>query len=340
MKKVTFFIFILALSVSFLSLKKYRSLGLITLQSNQRTLNGVDYKQAFDMIKTFTGKKAYKKDIGVKSVTAWFSNTDIQTMRSALEGEKGKVDGVRFYLGAVSKNNTKLKIKIFLVMTAEKKPKPIATKMNTIHDDYPSESSLLTGELGLYYDHMADQLSQKGGLLYGDSKPIMSENCTNQSVHRMNNDDTYYFVQERDDKPDTRPQPVRICDRSGYNTKSEWYDICFISSLFDAILNSQNKLDGLRVYLAEGHQANYTANRDVFILVPTHAADSNHEDDFKCLYISPSSLCTLQNPRPFRNPDKAATELLREFRFRYFSRNRTFMDGGYDNGELCPTHCP
>ena len=288
------------------------------------------------MIGDFQSNDTYTLDIGAKSVSAWFSKTDVQTMRKVLDSEAPAIDGVRLYFGAVSKNGTQFKIKILLIPTKLKNLAPIPPDPKSIHGDYGLGSPLLTTELGSTLDHKASEVFQAGGLLYGDGPPPMGTGCTNTSLHRITNHDTYTWVQKRDDKEDLRVPAIRSCDQSGYNTESEWFDICFISSLFDAVLDDNNNLDGLRIYLGEGFKLKYNKDRDVFIFVPTHTNGINHDDDFSCIKLLPSSLCVFPNDNPLH---KTKEYEIRDFNHRYFAPNHTYMEGGYDKGELCPNTC-
>ena len=159
--------------------------------------------------------------------------------------------------------------------------------------------------------------------------------CKKRSVHKMNDSDTYNWVQRRHDVKDTREQSRR--DTLAYNTKSEWFDICFISSLFQAITSADNNLDGLRIYLGNGLKGQDGLAHDVFILVPTHTKGQKHRDDFSCLKLIPTSLCCPDCQPLYKRENWI--KLVKWFNHKYFKSGHSFASGGYDNGELCPNNC-
>src|SRR6185437_5134178 len=101
---------------------------------NCTTLNGVDYRQATKMMNDYHCD--HPGDSDPKSASVWFTRGQVDTMRRVLLEQKGAIDGVRFYLGEKSKNGTKLEIKILLITTKEKNPKPLPADDNSIHEDY------------------------------------------------------------------------------------------------------------------------------------------------------------------------------------------------------------
>src|SRR5471030_1720711 len=112
MKKLAIGICIIAITAAFLPARHAKSLRTFSKAPGDNTLNGVDYDSAIGMIKNFENDSA--SDIGLKSACAWFNKAEIQKMQTVLTSQMNIVDGVRFYLGEVSKTGTKLQIEILL----------------------------------------------------------------------------------------------------------------------------------------------------------------------------------------------------------------------------------
>jgi hypothetical protein len=335
MKKLLFGLCIIAITAAFFPARQNKFIKPLFNSPGDKTLNGVDYDTAINMIKNF--EKDSASDIGLKSVCAWFNKAEIQKMQTVLTNQMNTVDGVRFYLGEASKTGTKLQIEILLLATKTKAPGQVTDRHTSTHGDYPLQDNSLATGLGQYYSNSFEALSD-GGLLYSYNKPTMGNVCTDPNVHLLDDSDTYYWVQKREDIDDPRPNRR---DKSAYNTEGEWFDACFISTLFDAILKDSNNLDGLRVYLGKGRPHGLTNDRDIVILVPTHpdVNDANvHNDDYICLQLIPTDLCTPIGGH-FKRAKLSKAELLRLFNAKYLKPNASLMAGGYDNGELCPDVC-
>ncbi|MDB5123933.1 MAG: hypothetical protein JWP94_2062 [Mucilaginibacter sp.] len=308
----------------------------------QKTLNGYDRQRALGMISNFKGR--YAKDYGLKSISAWYSKADIQNMLDLLtkEGNDPNIltDGVRFYFGSeTAPGTTKLDVKILLVSTMAKTP--VAPDHTSQHGDYYDHTANYLGSANVTGDAMQDaagHVFQNRGLLYGSQSPIPNVKCPNPDAHLILGNDAYNWVQRRHDKDDNGIPPLR--DKSAYNTESEWFDICFISSLFSAVVNPNNNLDGIRVYLGNGRKVKNQppTKRDVFILVPTRAKGSYHQDAYDCLNIVPTSLCALNIGGRFLKTKLTPVQLKLRFKSKYFV-TPYFLDAGYDIGELCPSIC-
>lgn len=341
MKKVVIGILTLLITASFYQGYK-KVLSTSRQASVKKTLNGYDYQRALDMISNF--KKRYTNDHGLKSISAWYSKADIQNMLDLLtkEGNDTNIltDGVRFYFGSeTALGTTKLDVKILLVSTKAKTP--VAPNNTSLHGDYYDHADTYFGSANVTGDAMqnaAAQMLQNGGLLYNAQSPIPNVTCLNPDAHLILGNDAYNWVQRRHDKDDNGIPPLR--DKSAYNTESEWFDICFISSLFSTVVNPNNNFDGIRVYLGNGRKIKNQplTKRDVFILVPTRAKDSYHQDAYDCLNLVRNSLCDLHIGGRFLKTKLTPVQLNLRFKSKYFV-TPYFLDAGYDIGELCPSIC-
>jgi hypothetical protein len=153
----------------------------------------------------------------------------------------------------------------------------------------------------------------------------------------VDNDEAYKWVQERHDtKYQGQASSPPIRNAAAYNTESEWFDICFISSLFTKIVND-TQFTGLRIYSGKGFPYN-GEEKDVFILVPTYANGRLNQDYYGCLNLTYSTPCNV----PLRDSltHKKLTLLQRQELFnKNYRVSGNYMTGGYDKGELCPTVC-
>jgi hypothetical protein len=301
----------------------------------QKTLNGYDQAVAQQMIANFAAN--YLADNNPKSATDWYSITDLTNIYNLLTSET-LADGVRFYFGcdAPAPGTTALTLTIFLVSTQYRSQ---VTGTQSQHADYYNHTAayLNNGPFGSPANDTAAASLAAGALLYGANVPT-NVGCQNPSQHYLDTSIVYPWVQRR---CETNNAP----DASPLNTRAEWFQVCFISALFYSIINAPVSygFDGLRVYLGKGYQENGAGDlRDVVILVPTKGdGHGNHIDYNGCLedlletpFCSDASVMTPTTEAQQHRVKETA-------RFRTAIRAKSFWEGGgYDNGELCPTHCP
>jgi len=285
-------------------------------QTVYKTLNGIDSARATLMIATFA--QYYDKDISDKSVSAWYSKDQIKNIYDILIAEESKgADGVRIYFGCdpPSTGSTKLKTSILLVSTKGRTISPPDANKSDHGDYYAHETSALGSQTGNAIDDDAGNVYSQGGLLYGSVMPG-KDTCKDPSKHYINVQLAYNWVQNRRENNGKN-------DKSPFNTKSEWFPMCFIKGIFGTIVNGNNGsvFSGLRIYLGKGFKDENDKIRDVFVLVPTTQSNA---DFYRCLEdIANSPFCTV--PQQFNHSD---------------SKNMLYpMLAAYNNGELCPTHC-
>jgi len=303
--------------------KKSKAQGIQPLTSGF-TLNGVDQTKAINMIANF--EKDYPADLNTtKAVSVWYSIGEIEAMNNLLIAEYNinkRPDGVRIYFGCdhpATGTGTKLSPVIFLVSTQLRNP-PIPGKSN--HEDYYDHlgNILPGGELGSLPIYDTDAALKNGALLYGNSMPADIPCNATPSGHYINGADAYAAVQRHMRTSSTN-------DVSAYNTKAEWFEFCFITSVFNAILDTHNQLNGLRIYFGKRIMDD-RRNRDVFILVPTHDVNGIPTDTYQCLEGLNSFGCDSSSWTDALTGDKTRDAHI------------TFLKiAGYDKGELCPTNC-
>ncbi len=301
----------------------------------QKTLNGYNQAVAEEMIANFANY--YQADDNPKSVNDWYSITDLTNIYKLLTSE-AQADGVRFYFGcnAPAADNTALTLTIFLVST-QYRSQVVGTQSQ--HADYYDHTAayLNNGPFGSPVNNAATASFAAGALLYGANVPN-DVGCQNPSQHYLNTPIVYNWVQQR---CETNNAP----NKSPLNTKAEWFQVCFITALFYSVINAPVSygFDGIRIYLGKGYQVNGIGDqRDVVILVPTKGdGHGNHIDYSGCLEdLLETPFCndmTLSSPMTEALQHKAKQVA----KFRAAVRAKSFWEGGgYDNGELCPTHCP
>ena len=376
MKKLLIGVCVIAFSALFIQAWTVKPIKKRRPANVQKTLNGVEMGTintpgtALKMIEDF--KSDCANDVGYKSVSEWYSKSDLQKMLAILTdaNETKKIeDGVRFYFGEESKNGKKIKVKILLVTT--KKRDSINETTSTHGDYYDHDANLaLQNEVGIPSNVNASTMATQGGIFYRDTVPRVYGNCPSGTKHDIDIPSAYDWIQRRhDDGHDQRAHPR---DNSGYNTRSEWFDLSFIQSLFSVII-ADTTLDGLRVYLGKGQHKDtvkYPGLRDSFILTPTKALGSNyHEDVFKCLPIVNTindklELQKINSDKKikkqklnienlYKNNGKNGNQMLIEkLNFNldqqptiFIGKNNAlvtftnYVPAVYDNGELCPNVC-
>jgi hypothetical protein len=130
------------------------------------------------------------------------------------------------------------------------------------------------------------------------------------------------------------------------NTQSVWFDFEFIESLSKI---TEPGFDGIRVYCANYGEINYDGspiddevvngyqvkrNRDTFVITPTKSRSTTvyHDDIFKCKTAEQNLKRNgLRNKKTKSKKVLITKDINKKFAARKFE--------GYDNGELCPSHC-
>ncbi len=314
-----------------------------TVQTFQTTLNGYDQATAQAMIANFA--QYYTGDNNPKSVTAWYSITDLNNIYTLLNAEAHArgTDGVRFYFGCNPPANAgdPLNLSILLVATENRVP---PTQEQSNHGSYYDHSDLTAaylanGPFGVADNNNAANAVTAGASYYGSTQPTDS-GCSDPSGHYIDTPTVYQWISNRNIANITTTNSATIA--SPLNTKAEWFPFCFIESLFYSIINAPSalKLDGLRIYLGNGYS--YKGQlRDVLILVPTCTdASGNHADYNGCLanllQASPCGDTNFTDPTTSAFPARAHAFA----KYRKAVKGKSpWYGGGYDNGELCPTNC-
>jgi len=293
----------------------------------KKTLNGYDQDVAQQMIANFANN--YTSDTSTKSILAWYSVDQLKNINDLLTEEMDTVgtDGVRLYFGcdAPEPGKTKLNLSIFMVST---KPQAPANANQSNHGSYYDHNApyLNAGPFGATVnDNAALGLSQ-GALLYDELAPP-ADTCSDPGDHYIDSVTAYNWVR-------SRCELNGACDKSPLNTRSEWFDISFITSLFSSIID--NGLSGLRIYLGKGHVDKTGLVRDVTLLVPTRENDGgNHVDDYTCLDGILNSHFVSLPPALNNNSSVTSKASIADLDDVITTR----FAGGYDNGELCPSNC-
>jgi hypothetical protein len=319
MKKLFLGCCTLVITASFLVVKNTASKNSHAPTTRYATLNGIDMNTANAMIANFELKRA--SDKGAKSVSVWFSAAEIKEINDLLtiEAATRGTDGLRFYFGSdkPTGQNTKLHIKLLLVSTIQRNPIPPSPLSS--HGDYfghtaDFQDNFLLTETGQITNDHSDIAAGNGATLYNGSEPAAGTCSVTPTRHYLSGHQAYNFVKARNEN--NHDNSTR--DDSGYNTNSDWFKLCFITSLFNIIADTATyKLDGLRIYLGEGKIDDGTI-RDVVILVPTHNYNGKPAVDYyNCL----EELAPVGRPFCYDKSDTSA------------------FGAGYDKGELCPTIC-
>jgi len=324
----------------------------------QKTLNGFSFNDADRMIKNFEGsfnnpgKVEPSRFAPPSSLYAFYNYDDIKKINDLITREKDtlhkSIDGVRIYLGTENKYPATGKViyHLFIVTTIGNGPG------GSHADDYDHDSQYLNSN-SKFGDANQDQESNgmaHGANLFG--RYPGTDNCKAPSYRYVMRNDAFNWVQERcETKYPGLPANAPNWDSSGYNTRAEWFDLCFIRGLFKAILEAKNKLSGLRIYQSKGYidktskARSAEGERDVFQLFPTKQDTNKIDADFyPCIedlgtYIGNCSVIPNTNEE-FVGHIKAkdAKEYVKAIR-KQISETSVLSFFSYNNGELCPLSC-
>ena len=298
-------------------------------QSTGITLNGIDENTAKSMQTNFVNLR--NQDIRPTRQSIWFDRVTFHHIVMLLIKEKGgketlnhpdvldKTDGVRIYF--VSASNLKyghLINSITLVSTKNEGPEdPQYPGSYQYHKDY--------------YNHdMTDSLFMKPVSIMGtvEIRPLLNIN-QGQNLYNIR-------IAKRDSTPSKNPHYIsrakgrvmaNYFGKDPITTESEWFDLKLLVAL-DSVPH-----DGIRIYFAR-HRALYIggksdpdALREAFVLLPTVSNGNHHKDSFVSKGLDFYSLKTATA----KNKAKAAP--------RGIFTPLVDTLGGFDNGEICPTHC-
>lgn len=281
------------------------------------SLSGVPKTDAGNMIKDFyansLGKLTPKKEVSV-----WFKASDVKGMydvltkdRSLVEGDKvGKTDGFRVYFVSQSANKNELSV----ILVATKYAGNEKGSNTRLHADYyhDKKSSASLGQAN-YGDRKTGDCDG-GAQVY---KPCadcgVDVDCQVAPTHRVSRK----FAQSMVSKFGVNP----------INTRSVWFSYELLQSLVSSSL--LKNMTGIRIYYGNYGDTDSSGktrsagddhkNRDTFILMPTVASKNTAGrnidlDKIDCLPKGGNKAKTLEDPTGGG-------------------------DGGYNNGEICPSHC-
>jgi hypothetical protein len=346
MKKSVFGIFAVLIAALFCGCKN-KPASIATVTGVQKTLNGFSYNDAKTMMDNFKGSFIDPNKVSASQFTtptslyAFYDYAQIKEMNDLLSAEP-QADGIRIYLGTendikhYTPGVTKVKYHMFIVTTSG----PVGGHIHINYYDHNAPYLNLSARFGDAKQNDENNGASQGAKLFG-TKPAL-DNCKNLNDHYIDNAKAFKWVQKR-----CKTCSVKNGSKAydlGYNTRGEWFNICFIKGLFNAILDTKNKLSGLRIYLGNGYvdtKKTGEGNRDVFILFPTQQKDSKatnpHEDFYQCIqdlgdYFK--NCQALPKTIPTTNDYKKAKTVSPGP-----SQSSLLEVDGYDEGELCPDNC-
>jgi len=313
-----------------------------------KTLDGEDAAVAAQRIKNFDDLKKFDTNKG-KAASVWFNIQQIESIYNLLMAESSdsipkeqRIDGVRFYFACDRPANgaTKLNVSIYLVSTRQQDTGGDQNKSE--HGDYychsgSAASYLDSPKFGIpSYDI---NIAGHGGL-YGQPNAGVGQ-CPYEPSNYVDEETGHQWVKD-----------ARYKSPDAINTKSEWFNLCFIQHLFNAMIKNKKIYGGLRVYLALGSNINdLSKDRDIVLLVPT---DNNAEDSYKCIGTVAADwpiscdvdnaiklkLETIRKPYlDYKEKHNLTPNNQLPKAFERIARYLNFYSGGYDQGELCPDKC-
>ena len=280
------------------------------------TLDAVDSATAVHMIDTF--KKYKDQDQNAKAITVWLSKEQLYNIDTLLQSEaktKG-TNGIRLYFGCnpPPKETTKLDVSILMVSTRERISPPDPAGGGSPSIDYYAHVATFLNSGQLETPGQGDKTA--GAELYYPT-PCAKDICNGGGVHYIDCRNAHDFVHNRSGVN----YPINTC--------SEWYNLCWIHSLFQAIYTNKGyHINGLRIYVGYGNNPQDTTKwRDFFVLAPTYDNKGTPTDFYECLEDF-TNLC--DSSKLFSNYSRSP---------KIKSGLKPFWMADYDKGELCPNTC-
>ena len=280
-----------------------------------KSLNGINEGDAEQMAQLFESN-IFKKTYPRAKISFWFSKDILAKMKALLEDElgtnpsntQGYPDGFRIYF--VNEHpNDEGDLSVSIVSTFNKGTDPKNPGFTWHQDYYEHNGDADLFKIGNIKGERGVGDCDGGGLLYvhcpGDT--CKDENCG--------------ILQNRRIPRGYQETMASLFGNSKINTKSVWFDLDLLQALFDSKL----KFDGIRLYFSnygtvdeygniikpapDSNGDEKKRNRDTFIFMLTKSVGTIHRDQFEC-----------------------------EYGEKDFRKGRSKFEG-YNNGELCPSHC-
>jgi hypothetical protein len=319
MKKLVFGILGILIILSFKAPKDLKNKVINDPPEKFSTLNGFSEAEAKKLVKYCDSTY----DHTPKHTQVWFRREIIEAWYELLKADSCKLgintDGIRIYISRkqpsdstpIHSNNGIVVVSTFYSGWVPEDG--VKVKRHTDYFNHPSDASLfklsaINGEISL------DRNSNNGALLYNTCRCDVTEPCIIASDHDIPRSVAEKMVH--------RFRGIPIFRTGAINAKAEWFDKDMIRILVAEMQEGkdtgEDKDDGVRIYFARGINNDYTKHKSEFVIVPTRpeidpaTGRTIHKDYFDCAHRQHISQYTDKT-------DKSA--------------------GGFDNGELCPTHC-
>lgn len=300
------------------------------------SLNGVDSATAVKMICMYQDNK--KNDVGPIQNSIWFDGVTLKRIYNVLDSERmaerpirkdsiGYTDGFRIYF-ACDTNYTSGHMKTSIIIVSTKiKGRDSTVPSGHIHQDYFDHNknfelfsaTPLSAINGLV--KRRQWINTRGENLYNLYPKAKGDDTTCTDPHYTGRGKARLMVNQFG-KDSLKRKDVMV-------TNSEWLDF----DLLKAFVFDTHQHDGMRIYFAR-HIAMYKNKqdtdkyKDAFILMATYHVPflfwSYHNDYFDC---------------------KTTTGYFNQLKLKWEHKIGPKIadssgDGGDDNGEICPTHCP
>lgn len=281
------------------------------------SLSGVSKTEATGLIKDFYANY-FGKVIPKKEVSVWFKASEVKGMYDVLtkeraqlaDGKVGQTDGFRVYF--VSQAGNKNELSVVLVATKYAGDDKTGTKL---HRDYYHDKASSTN-LGKpnYGDRKLGDCDGGTEIYKPCTKCDVDVDCQIAPTHRISKKYAHNMVSK--------------FGVTAINTRSVWFSYELLKSLVTH--PKLSTITGIRIYYGNYGESDSSGkllaagddhkNRDTFILMPTFAGKNSagrdiHVDKIDCL------------------PVKAGDGL------KSLQSDPSGGDGGYNNGEICPSHC-
>jgi hypothetical protein len=231
--------------------------NLIPPDPNSLTLNRIKFSDADAMVKDFKKNPSNYDMQNVANV--YYDKAYFHNMANLVDNKI--YDGIRIYFARDQNGQNTIVIVSTKDGGASTKPG------KRIHNDF--FQPLLTYSDGPEQRGIPGKIKDNGTLMYNTNSPCTGVVCDDDNPHYVSCGDAYVMINVSGSDPIT--------------SRGEWFDARLIGKL-DSVLQSNPKLDGIRIYYCKRDSSPIVHHGFVFSLTEP-IANGQHKDNLECIIL-------------------------------------------------------